>query len=189
MIFSKIKILKHKLKNSELPILQVAYFLFFEKVVNNNGQQFMSKESLLRNIIGIILTPFLYLLIIYNYQHPFAIISAMFNVKENNKFILDYFMFIPFIVKPAMIFFFVLMTIMLTKNATLQKAIISTWTNIRLRLTKTKIELDEIEKLQNHINQLKTSTNKIGKNEHIKLENNIEINYLKDKLSTKMRNK
>ena len=63
MIFSKIKILKHKLKNSELPILQVAYFLFFEKVVNNNGQQFMSKESLLRNIIGIILTPFLYLLI------------------------------------------------------------------------------------------------------------------------------
>ena len=105
MIFSKIKILKHKLKNSELPILQVAYFLFFEKVVKNNGQQFMSKESLLRNIVGIILTPFLYLLIIYNYQHPFAIISAMFNVKENNKFILDYFMFIPFIVKPAMIFF------------------------------------------------------------------------------------
>ena len=161
MIFSKIKILKHKLKNSELPILQVAYFLFFEKVVKNNGQQFMSKESLLRNIVGIILTPFLYLLIIYNYQHPFAIISAMFNVKENNKFILDYFMFIPFIVKSAMIFFFVLMTIMLTKNAA----------------------------LQNHINQLKTSTNKIGKNEHIKLENNIEINYLKDKLSTKMRNK
>lgn len=189
MIFSKIKILKHKLKNSELSILQVAYFLFFEKVVKNNGQQFMSKESLLRNIVGIILTPFLYLLIIYNYQHPFAIISAMFNVKENNKFILDYFMFIPFIVKSAMIFFFVLMTIMLTKNAALQKAIISTWTNIRLRFTKTKIELDEIEQLQNHINQLKTSTNKIGKNEHIKLENNIEINYLKDKLSTKMRNK
>lgn len=189
MVFSKLKILKHKLKHSSRPILRTAYFLFFEKVENNNVQQFMNKEALFRNIVGIILTPFLYLLIIYNYQHPFAIISAMFNVKENNKFILDYFMFIPFIVKPAMIFFFVLMTIMLTKNAALQKAIISTWTNIHLRLTKTKIELDEIEQLQNHINKLKTSTNKIEKNEHTKLENNTEFNYLKDKLSVKMRNK
>ena len=62
------------------------------------------------------LTLLLYLLIIYNYQHPFVIISAMFDVKENNKFIWDNFMFIPFIVKQAMIFSFVLMTIILEKQ-------------------------------------------------------------------------
>ena len=148
----------------------------------------MSKESLLRNIVGIILTPFLYLLIIYNYQHPFATISTMFNVKENDKFILDYFMFMPFIVKPAMIFFFVLMTIMLVRNATLPKTIISTFKNIHLRLTKTKIELDEIEQLYKEINQLKKSTNDITKAEYDKLKNNIRINYLKDRLVIKMKN-
>lgn len=188
MILSKLKTLKYKLKNSNLPILQTVYFLFFEKIVNNSGQQFMSKESLLRNIWGIILTPFLYLLIIYNYQHPFATIAIMFNVKENDKFILDYFMFISFIVKPAMIFFFVLTTMMLTRNATLSQTIISIWTNIRLRLTKTKIELYEIEQLQKEINQLEKSTEDITKAEYDKLENNIKINYLKDKLVIKMRN-
>lgn len=40
----------------------------------------------------------------------------MFDVKENNKFIWDNFMFIPFIVKQAMIFSFVLMTIILEKQ-------------------------------------------------------------------------
>ena len=188
MILSKLKTLKYKLKNSNLPILQTVYFLFFEKIVNNSGQQFMSKESLLRNILGIILTSFLYLLIIYNYQHPFATIAIMFNVKENDKFILDYFMFISFIVKPAMIFFFVLTTMMLTRNATLSQTIISIWTNIHLRLTKTKIELYEIEQLQKEINQLEKSTEDITKAEYDKLENNIKINYLKDKLVIKMRN-
>lgn len=72
MIFSKLKILKHKLKNSELPILQVVYLLFFEKVVKNNRQQFMSKESLLRNNVNSIVIFIDYLQLSTSVCHNFC---------------------------------------------------------------------------------------------------------------------